>query len=293
MVKEQLMQNTTSLSVLQQQYHLGSLSKKELEGLIFQYLMDNSEYYHAFDGSQERWNDFLSWLYPRLSRAVDNYKEKGSSFDAYINTIVQWGSKEYRMKEADHYVTEYACWRARAEELALRDPEPEYGDSETKVSLSPGEFSDRQILILLLKSYYFISDDFLGKVAKFLSMDKEKLKTLVEELRILRDRREKMIVDLKENMYSQYYRCLSFQKKLLSVSPESVYYEKLQSRFERAHVRFLAMQKRIAGVRLDATNRQIAKVLRIPKGTVDSVLHIIREKAKLSGSDGTGQVSKN
>jgi RNA polymerase sigma factor (sigma-70 family) len=287
------MQNTTSLSVLQQQYHLGRLNKKELEGLIFQYLMDNFEYYHVFDGNQERWIDFLSWLYPRLSRAVDSYREKGSSFDAYINTIVQGSSREYRVREADHYATEYACWRARAEEMALRDPEPEYGDTAAGTLLPPGEFSDRQILILFLKSYYFISDDFLDRVAKFLHMDKEELRALVEKLRILRDKREKMITTLKENIHSQYYRCLTFQKKLLSISPESAYYKKLQYRFERAHVRFLTMQKRLAGIRLDASNRQIAKVLNIPKGTVDSILHTIREKAKLSGLDETGRVSKN
>jgi hypothetical protein len=215
------MQDTASLSVLRQQYHLGRLSKKELEGLIFQYLIDNFEYYHVFDGNQEKWIDFLCWLYPRLSRAVDSYKEKGSSFDAYINTIVQWGSREYRIKEADHYATEFACWKARAEEMALYDPEPEYGDPVTKVLLPPREFSDRQILILFLKSYYFISDDFLDKVAKFIKIDRDELKRLVEELRILRDKREKMITDLKDSIYSQYYRCLTFQKKLLSISPES------------------------------------------------------------------------
>jgi hypothetical protein len=276
------MQGTASLSVLQQQYHFGRLNRKEFEGLIFQYLMNNFDYYHIFERDQERWIDFLSWLYPRLSRAVDGYREKGASFDAYINTIVQWGSKEYRMKEADHSATEYACWKARAEEMALCDPEPDYGDSAIKILSPPEEFSDRQILILFLKSYYFISDDFLNRVAKFLHMDKDKLKKLVEELRILRDKREKAITDLKESVHSQYYRCLTFQKKLLSTSPESPYYEKLQNRFERAHTRLLLMQKRLARVKLDATNRQIAKVLNLPKGTIDSALHTIREKAWIS-----------
>jgi hypothetical protein len=244
--------------------------------------MDNFECYHVFDGNQEKWVDFLSWLYPRLSRAVDNYREKGSSFDAYINTLVQWGGREYRMKEVDHYTTEYACWKARAEEMDLQDPEPEYGDIATRILPPPGEFSERQILILFLKSYYFVSDDFIGRVAKFLDLDKNELKVLVEKLRILRDKREKMIIALKEGMHSQYYRCLSFQKKLLSISPESACYEKLQDRFERAHIRFLTMQKRLAGVRMDATNSQIAKVLNIPKGTVDSTLHTIHEKVKNS-----------
>jgi hypothetical protein len=277
------MQSTASLSVLQQQYRLGRLSKKNLEGRIFQYLMDNFEYYHVFDGNQERWVDFLSWLYPRLSRAVDSYREKGSSFDAYINTIVQYSSREYRIREADHYATEFACWKARAEEMALRDPEPEYSDLKIAAQPSPEEFSDRQILILFLKSYYFVSDNFLGKVANHLHMGKEELKILVEKLRILREKREKTVADLKENIYSQYYRCLAFQKKLLSISTESIYYEKLQNRFERAHIRLLAMQKRLATTKVDATNRQIAKVLNIPKGTVDSILYTIREKANLTG----------
>jgi DNA-binding CsgD family transcriptional regulator len=38
------------------------------------------------------------------------------------------------------------------------------------------------------------------------------------------------------------------------------------------------MKKRLAGLRLDASNRQVAEILRIPKGTVDSALYSIKKK---------------
>ena len=102
------------LSDLYQEYVMCKIRKKELEGKIFQYLLDNQERFHIFKGNSDRWNEYLSWLYSRLSRAIDLYRDMGSSFDAYITSLVHRAAKEYRCRETDHYVTEYTCWQARA-----------------------------------------------------------------------------------------------------------------------------------------------------------------------------------
>jgi len=111
------MPNESSLANLYQLYILGELPKKDFEGIIFNYLLKNFDRYHLFKGDQEKWEEFLSWLYPRLARAIDSYQEKGSSFDAYINSLVYCTAKEYQCRETDHYLTESACWQARAEDM--------------------------------------------------------------------------------------------------------------------------------------------------------------------------------
>jgi DNA-binding MarR family transcriptional regulator len=280
------MQNWAFLSELYQQYRRNELGKKDFEGLLFQYLVGNFERYHLFEGNRDRWIDFLSWLYPRLSRAIDGYKEEGNSFDSYITSIIHWSSKEYRSKEAAHYVTELTCWRARAEELLVCSAEAEYSDIKSS-SLPLRDFATpRQIVMLLLKSYYFVSDDFLNRIAAGIGIKKETIRRMVDELRRRRTKREKEIRDLQERIQCQYYRCLSFQCRLASAFPGTAYYEKLKDRLERAQVRISSMRKRLEGIRFDATNRQIAEVMGLPKGTVDRNINKLRARWRTEEEQG-------
>jgi hypothetical protein len=283
---EDEMQDWALLSELYQRYKTGKLAKKKFEGLLFQYLVDNFERYHLFERNRDRWIDFLSWLYPRLSRAIGIYKETGSSFDSYITSIIHWSAKEYRAKEMDHYITEVACWKARAEESQVCSAEPEYTDIKSPGVPLKGIATPRQIVMLLLKSYYFVSDDFLNRIAACIGIEKENICNMMDELRRRRVEKEEEIRELQERIQCQYYRCLSFQYRLASACPGTAYYEKLKGRLERARKRFFAMKKRLEGIRVDATNRQIAEVMGIPKGTVDSNLHTVRARWRMEEEEG-------
>jgi DNA-directed RNA polymerase specialized sigma24 family protein len=280
------MQHWALLSKLYHQYQEGGLKKKEFEGLLFQHLVDNFERYHLFEGNRDQWIDFLSWLYPRLSRAIDVYEDAGASFDSYITSIIHWSAKEYRSREADHYVTEFACWKAKAEEILVCSAEPEYPDTKSPSLPLKDIATPRQIVMLLLKSYYLVSDDFLNRIAASIGIKKESIRSMVDELRRRRTTREKEIRELRERIQCQYYRCLSFQYRLASAFPGTAYHEKLKSRLERARKRFFSMRKRLEGMRIDATNRQIAEVMGIPKGTVDSNLHMVRAKWRMEEEQG-------
>jgi hypothetical protein len=280
------MQNWALLSELYHQYEENKLEKKEFEGLLFQSLVDNFERYHLFESNRDQWIDFLSWLYPRLSRAIDVYKDAGASFDTYITSIIHWSAKEYRSREADHYVTEFACWKAKAEESLVCSAEPEYLDTKPPSLPLKDIATPRQIIMLLLKSYYFVSDDFLNRIAAGIGVKKEHIRRMVDELRRRRTTKEEEIRELQERTQCQYYRCLSFQHRLASAFPGTAYYEKIKSRLERARKRFFAMRKRLEGIRVDATNRQIAEVMGIPKGTVDSNLHMVRTRWRIEEDPG-------
>ena len=265
------------LSELYQQYIDGNLSKQEIDGGIFRYLLDNHERYRVFEGNRDRWDEFLSWLYPRLSRAVELYRNMGSSFDAYITGIVQAASKEYRTREADHKITEYACWQARAEELLLHEAESDYLD-HPKHFVIPSDIKPRQLLLLLLKSYFYASDDLVNQVSSAIGMKPEEIRSLVEELRKRRAEKEAEILSLRERVHCQYYRCLAYQRRMFTAQPGTEYHDKMKDRFKRAKQRFLTMKKRLMGMRMDASNRMIAEVMGIPKGTVDSGLFAVKNR---------------
>ena len=269
------MQLEKPLSDLYKQYKKGNLSKKDLEDRIFRYLLGNIERYRLFDRNQDRWEDYLSWLYPRLSRAIDQYQELGSSFDAYISGLINGASKEYRFREADHYITEYVCWQARAEEMALKEGEPEYSYGRKDISL-PRHIKPRQILLLLLKSYFFAPEELVKRAAETIGMEVDEIRNMIDELRKRRSGRDAEILDLRERLHCQHYRCLVYQKRMNLAQQGSEYHARMKGLFERARKRFYAMRKRLGNIRMTASNKMIAEILGIPRGTVDSSLSAVK-----------------
>ena len=263
------------LSSLYQCYSTGNLPKKDFEGRIFQYLLDNLERYRVLEGGKNCWNEFLSWLYPRLARAIDQYRDLGSSFDAYITSLVHGAAREYRCREADHRITEYACWQARAQEMCVCESESEYLESCEAFSIPRG-IKPRHILLLLLKSYYLVSDEFVDRVAGAIGMKAEVIMKMIYKLRTMRCERDTEILNLRDRLYCQHYRCLAYQKRLSAVQPGTDYYKKMEARCVRARQRFFSMKKRLGKMRVDASNRMIADVVGIPKGTVDSSLFAVK-----------------
>jgi hypothetical protein len=274
------MQKLSSLNTLFQQYLGGVLKKKQFEELFFESILESRRRFHLSGWNRDEYIDYICWLYPRISRAVDSYRETGASFDAYISAMIRWSAREYRSRLADHQITESAAWTIRSSEIQVYNSEPEYLDS--KSALKP-VVNPRQILLLLLKSYYFVSDDFLTRMAPSLGMELDKLYQIINNLRNLRLKRDEEIRCFRERIYCQFYRCITFEKRLNAAVEHSAHYARMESQLIRARHRLTTMRKRLAGIRLGATNQQIAEVLGIPKGTVDSNLSALRERMSRKG----------
>ncbi|MDR2394440.1 MAG: hypothetical protein LBD93_09855 [Treponema sp.] len=272
------MQEIVSLSGLLQQYSQGDLPKKDFEGHIFTFILENRRRFHLFAWDKDTCVDFLCWFYPRMSRAITSYKDTGASFEAYIASLVYWSAREYRSRQADHDLTEHAFWEARAEDMNPSENEPAY--LEPFSAIKPVS-NPRQILILLLKTYCFVSEDHISRIAPAIGIEKAQLQKLIDELRNRRLERDEARRGLLERVECQYYRCIVFRKKLETALEGSVHYEKIKGQMERAQIRYNGMRKRLAAMNHYATNREVAEVLGIPKGTVDSSLYAIKQKYKL------------
>ncbi|MDR1400194.1 MAG: hypothetical protein LBJ41_09755 [Treponema sp.] len=260
------------------QYKQGLLSRRDFEDYIFRFLLENYKQFNLFKRDRDEFIDYLCWLYPSLGRAMDAYKETGSSFDAYICSIVRCSAKLYSLREADHHITEYAYWEARAEEeLMMGENVPAYLDEEE--SLKPVK-NPQRVLILLLKSYLFVSDDFLVRVAPAIGVSIEDLNAMLDKIRKLRMESDEKILQLKEQLHIRYYRWVSYRKRLEASSEYPSQRKLLLGYLQRAHSNYASIKQRLANISLEPSNRQVAEVLGIPKGTVDSALYILKRKTK-------------
>jgi hypothetical protein len=270
------MKDNLPLDSLLREYYGGRLNKKKFEGIIFEYILKNSKLFKLQSWPKDECIDFLCWLYPRIGRAIDKYRNTGSSFDAYVSSMVRWSSREYTRTEISHRITEQTYWDACTQDMAVCEREPAYGGGGV-VPFKPVN-NPRQTLLLLLKSYYFISEDFIDRAAPALGMKKENLKRLVEQVRDMRVHHDEALKKLRDHIHTLYYRCIAFERQLYASAKGSVMYEKLKVRLERARKRLASMRKRFKRMRADPTNQQVAQVLGLPKGTIDSNLFAIRIK---------------
>jgi hypothetical protein len=279
------MRDNLPLSKLLTRYSLGLNSRKEFESQIFQSVADNRQEFCPYKWDEEDFMDFLCAFYPRLSRAIDNYHDTGASFDAYIASLVRWGIKETRTRQTERRIVEYACWEAKSlDEAAVQEEEEVYSEPEPAF----GEVANpRQVLVLLLKSYHYMSTDFLERISPALNIDKEKLRDLIDGLRELRLKREEDIRALQERIYTQFYHCMIFEKKLRSSPPDSGRYEKLRNRLIKTRRRLKSMRARLAGMKTAASNRQVAQVLKSAKGTIDAHLFTLKGRQENCGGENT------
>jgi DNA-directed RNA polymerase specialized sigma24 family protein len=282
------MENIMVLTKLYRDYENGLIGRAVLEAKIMGEITYRLPYVLG-KYRQRNVQDFLIWLYPRIHSAIDRYKNNGSGFDGYLYSIVRKGYKEFQIKEHNHRITERTIWREKSYEFTGYEyaAEHEYA-AEREAVYDPGTENEepqpfrcvsnpRQVLILLLKSYYFLSDDFISRIAPALGMSKEKINRLIMELRDLRAGREQEIHDLRERVHTQFYRCLSFQYRAEAAPANSAQQRRYRECLKRGIKRLSSMRKTLRNFPTDASNKEIAEVLGISKGTVDASLFVVKK----------------
>ena len=296
------MESIASINDLYARYSSGLLELKQFEGAVFKAILVNIHRYGLPGMCRADLDDYVSWLYPRISQAIHTYRETGSSFEVYINKMIRMTAREFRMQQARHNVTESAAWITQMSDMYVRESEPPYGESSAvmdKPHFPAGTQrgrsakkephtvklkSPRQHLILVLKCSNYVSDDFLERVSSRLEIKPKVLRAMVDKLRELRGKRESEINLLRERTNCQYFRCLCYEHSLRLMPDNSAAVQRLQKQLKRGRTRLQSMRKRLAHLRPDPSSQQIASVLGISRGAVDSALHHIKKTNGLQQS---------
>jgi len=276
------MQNLLVLNDLYADYSAGLLNKKDFEGSIFRTIRENVHCFGLVGWNREDSDDYVSSLYPRISRAIDSYQEMGSSFESYIGSMVRLTAREYRSRKMRSYCEETAAWIAHIPEMYVCENEIEY--NEQTAAERDGFIkmtTPRQLLILILKCSNHVSADLLEKVAPRLGIQPDVLNEMVNHLKRLHEKRAMDIIALREKMNNQFYRCILCEKKLQTLMPDSPLAQRLRRQLKTGRIRLEKTRQHLARSRLDPSNSQIAKLLGITKGTVDSVLYNLRLQGAL------------
>jgi hypothetical protein len=105
-----------------------------------------------------------------------------------------------------------------------------------------------------------------------------KLLQLIEELHMKRQRMEEKFFDLREKVFSQYYRNVAMERQYLFNKEEGLPLEALRAKIKKGRKQQDSLRKKLKSMRIQASNHDIADVLGITKGAVDSSMCILKNK---------------
>jgi DNA-directed RNA polymerase specialized sigma subunit len=295
------MERIAVLNSYYEEYESDRIDMQTLVCRVFQYALNHAWTFGVHCVNQDECADFLGWYYPRLVSAIERYEPKpAGSFGIYINMMIRLAFKEYRRDEAIHTAAEEAYWHEKAYEISLS----QWGSCEKEeepldcVADSCGKAHEklqnpRQILMLMLKSYYRLDESMIEKAAPMLGMNSGQLNDMLDHIRQIRFEKDNSIAILKERIHSQYYKCVSYERRLALLSANhNQLRERLLKKMELGRKRLEAMRRRLAETNMDASNSQIARVLGLTKSTVDTSMHKLKKNA-VQGKQKRGRKKKN
>jgi len=235
--------------------------------------------------NEEEWSEFLLSFTDRLHGIIMNFEFRGLSFLCYLNKVLSWQLKTFyrddqkgRHEEWIHEresIIEYDAGSGSCESgLCLLEKMIYIVDSSKMTPLRMASLKQR-LLLMVLKNISSLEEDEFLMAFPYLGLSRcqalELRKKLLLTLANKKRRREQLILKRNEN----YFRLNLHEKKKHSCvdSRQTVY---LENRICLYRKRLVRLDDQIRAITLVPSNEDIANLLQIPKGSVDSGLFYLR-----------------
>ena len=268
-------------------YQKGNVSYEAISGHISLYAYDFPRRVKHWD--QDRCSDFFVFIHPRLKKIADTFVFSDLPFESYLNASLKHQLNSFIKKQQEKRIKEelfcnICASGSLADEGALyriydtfnyevTEPEISYRHKVDKVR------NKKRILFLALSHPDQLDDKAIehlsaltGYNADCLSMCciavKEKVQKKRESLRLLRERKN-----------GWYFQILVIQRRIMDEpDPEKRIW--LEEQIQRLRFKIERANRMIkAKVSCLVSHQDLADVLGIPKGTVDSSLYYLMRKS--------------
>ncbi len=242
-------------------------------------------------GNEDDSGEFYLFFYPRLLRTLRKFQDRGKPFEWYFNSVLHWHYKEYCSQKRREEIRWTVARNAAFWEL------PDPNAVSTRMPVSEGSCRSiipmdrwgksrqatyrRRVLLLALKNARNLDDSAFSWISRLSGVKEDHLVGMVERLRANLYQRELRLHKLYMRQNKIFTKILLLQRDLIWEVDPAVKTEIALS-LSQLRVRLRTLQKKIRGVKLRPSNREIAELLQIPKGTVDTSLFWFRRQLKES-----------
>jgi RNA polymerase sigma factor (sigma-70 family) len=229
--------------------------------------------------------DFYLYFQPRLLRMLGRFQDQGRPFEAYLAAGLGWQLRSFARARRRADRTWSAALRLEQATDGAGQEGPADGCAASAPVPLPPELSRvirtdsdrRHLLFLILKCPRLLDGDRARVLAGIAGIGQQRLQALAAVLSEKRAPREARLADLAARRNRAF--CLSrLLEGELRAETDPRQRQSLEMRLAKAQRRMRQAMQRMARVGLSPTNREIAGVLGVPKGTVDSGLFLLKKK---------------
>jgi hypothetical protein len=254
---------------------------------------------YGFD-SEDDAADALLKFKRRIYRLVDRFEDQGLSFDVYLATNLRYLARTVRRERIGSMERESVCERAVSSEM------PEYFDfteslfeSITLEAEGAGHGASRRrprarggiiprcpaeavahssrLVFLAVKCAWEIDDEGIARIASAAGVGRDWLAAAVGQARCSLESERSRVEHLVERRNASWTRLRLLEARL---ADESDHYRRqnLSHALEREWGRYSRVKADLASLKTIVSNSLVARILGVPKGTVDSGLYYLRRR---------------
>ncbi|MDR1316380.1 MAG: hypothetical protein LBK13_05855 [Spirochaetales bacterium] len=270
-------------------------------GAILQYI-HTSAYAFAEQNRYCREDDcpeFLLSFYHRIPGVLRRYKPSAADFEPYLRGCFIWHMKSYlavriQKNRKEKIIYEESCaefaqqeeenWELHDQAPQPPAPPPASADESPDMDEAPAESPARfqpslRLLLLALKCANDISDRLISLTAAQSGIHRAVVFHFVEIMRTIMGSRQRRIGRLIERRRRNYFR-LQYFLELRRYCRDSFHAEELEKRIRRERKLCESVSRTLAATPKSPPHSDIAGILGIPKGTVDSGYFYMRRARK-------------
>ncbi len=245
---------------------------------------------HKLGLDEDACGDFYAYFQPRLLRLLARFKDQGKPFESYLCSVMSWQLKNFARERRKAERGWNAALRLEAGFQAGpgtgQEPEVEEGPSpqgfpdaaELQLrGLLEKECDRRNLLILALKCLRSLTPERIAALSSLTRIPEQTICGYVRLLCARTEPRERRLECLRERRNRAFSQARILEAELAE-EMDPARQESLASRLARTRRRMRTAIRRMSRVLLNPTNRDIAEVMAIPKGTVDSGLYWLKRR---------------
>lgn len=236
----------------------------------------------------EESSDFFSFFQHRIPGIIRRFKYVGKDFESYLTTCIRYQMICFQKKVIQSRIGEESLEKdgemTAEEETEYFSPEKGTLGPETA---SPSEIfqkdgNRKKALMLCLKSCYFLTSEQIDRIGPYLGLQAGTLHAMVQSLRKDLEHLQPRIEALRERRMTYFLKLHCCQSRLSDeILPELK--EKWLHLCQFYRLKLLRTRRALAKIRPEPRHSDIARIMGVPKGTVDSSLATMKKRQDSRG----------
>ena len=270
-----------SLSQLVAAYRNNELSFEDIEEKLSLFVYEYPRKYRRWD--LDLCSEFFEFFNPRIRLAADRFVDRGIPFESYLGSLVFFQMKTFLLRKREARERENVVLVADYHDnKGLYD-----GRGQGTGPLFAGELNvsyhgkirkkkgKKRVFYMAMTNPERLDEGDIRKLAEFTGYRADYIRNCRDALNGKLAEKKEKAASLLERRNAVYCRYLVLQDRLRrEVEPAAR--ELLEKRLEKARYKIERISRKLAVKNIRITHRDIADVLNIPKGTVDSSLYYLK-----------------